>query len=310
MKAQFGFSAIDSFKNFNMGRELEIAGGFIYESAVRMNQLSYIGNHFELNAILYNGSVGVERLQKILLCMYINSPEDLENPKKCLLEHNHTSLNHEIQKQTEINFNKNEESLFALFEKYYREFRYAEYRLNYNEQIMCQEFIVFINKHIGTHLSLTNISIASDYKKMKSFYINLLGEIALKHYRKIQDKMYELKLFTCELHSFSNAIKVFYRLNEEKLYDRIQIENYAFKEILVYLKKARYSTHFLKYLNAFTPLDFDKAMIPEYLQDLSFYKPSNALNDAVEDMYTNFGEKELKERKAKLDLISEDIIWE
>ena len=58
------------FKNFNMGRELEVAGEFIYESAKRAMSIQSIFNEFEVNSILYNGAVGIERLQKILLCLF------------------------------------------------------------------------------------------------------------------------------------------------------------------------------------------------------------------------------------------------
>lgn len=292
-----------------MGRELEISGDFIYESAVRMNQLSYVGNHFELNAILYNGSVGIERLQKIILCMYMTL-DDLKNPKKCLREHHHTALNEEIQKYVKIDFNKNALSVLALFEKYYGEFRYAEYRLNYDENEMCQAFISFINKHIGIQLSLSEGNTETDNKKMKSFYINLIGEIALKYYAEIRKKADELNLFTYEMDSSSNAIKVFYRTDKSKLYDKISIENYAFKELVIFLTKTKCKTNYINYLKGVEPLSFDKLMLPEYLRELSTYKPSDILVDAVDDMYTNIEKAELQERKEYLNLMSENVLWD
>ena len=62
---------VNYFKNFNMGREIEIAGEFIYESMREMYSLKSFSEHFKINKILYNGAVGIERLQKILLCMFL-----------------------------------------------------------------------------------------------------------------------------------------------------------------------------------------------------------------------------------------------
>lgn len=87
MSNTFGLNKLNYFKNFNMGRELEIAGEFIYESSLQMKALSFVGNHFNVNTILYNGAVGVERLQKILLCMNMSSDAELKNPLKCLKGH-------------------------------------------------------------------------------------------------------------------------------------------------------------------------------------------------------------------------------
>ena len=57
------------FKSINMGRELEIAGEFIYDSAKRMMAIKGLHNQYEINSILYAGAVGIERLQKIYLCL-------------------------------------------------------------------------------------------------------------------------------------------------------------------------------------------------------------------------------------------------
>jgi len=57
------------FKSLNMGRELEIAGEFIYDSAKKTMSISGLNNTYEINIILYTGAVGIERLQKIYLCL-------------------------------------------------------------------------------------------------------------------------------------------------------------------------------------------------------------------------------------------------
>lgn len=41
------------FKSLNMGRELEIAGEFIYDSAHKAMSISGLSNTYEINIILY-----------------------------------------------------------------------------------------------------------------------------------------------------------------------------------------------------------------------------------------------------------------
>lgn len=72
------------FKSLNMGRELEIAGEFIYDSAKKAMALRSLYNDYELNSILYNGAVGIERLQKIYLCLSIPNPIDKSTVPECL----------------------------------------------------------------------------------------------------------------------------------------------------------------------------------------------------------------------------------
>ncbi|MCM1367698.1 MAG: hypothetical protein NC184_02680 [Roseburia sp.] len=311
MAYKSGFSNIEYFKNFNMGRELEIAGEFIYESAIKMKALSFVGNHFNVNTILYNGAVGIERLQKILLCMNMVSESELETPLKCLKEHNHIILQNKIKEIFGITFNKNQIALLELFRRYYDDFRYAEYQIDYNETELCNMLIDFINKRTGTSISIGAPFLEQDYRKMKSYFINLLGQISYKYYNEIWEKANGLGLFTCEMSSDSNAAKIFYRREEEKLYDILQIEEYAFKEFLIYLLSAKKKTKFLKFFKSLAVLDFDEYMIPEYLLDITNFKSSVLLNDFVEDAYTNFSRQELKERKEILDLMSNSqVMWE
>ena len=111
---------ITSFKNFNMGRELEICGEFIYESARAMYAFSNFNEHFAINKILYFGAVGIERLQKILLSMYkLNSEEDVKEPPVMFLGHRHMALHDAI---TEIlplpEIKRNHISLLLMFQDY------------------------------------------------------------------------------------------------------------------------------------------------------------------------------------------------
>lgn len=96
-----------NFKSLNMGRELEIAGEFIYDSARKTMSITGLNNSYEINIILYTGAVGVERLQKIYLCLVAENPTDKGSMPTCLKEHNHLELDKEINKYTEEQISKN-----------------------------------------------------------------------------------------------------------------------------------------------------------------------------------------------------------
>ena len=115
------------FKSINMGRELEISGEFIYESAKKTMSITGLNNQYEINIILYTGAVGIERLQKIYLCLVQQNPTDKDSIPKCLMGHNHLELNKEIEKYTTEHILRNGRGLLGVFSEYYNNYRYANY---------------------------------------------------------------------------------------------------------------------------------------------------------------------------------------
>lgn len=102
------------FKSINMGCELEISGEFIYESAKKTMSITDLNNQYEINIILDTGAVGIERLQKIYLCLVLQNPTDKESVPKCLVEHNHHELEKKLRNILRTTF-KNGRSLWEFF---------------------------------------------------------------------------------------------------------------------------------------------------------------------------------------------------
>ena len=65
-----------------------------------------LNNTYEINFILYTGAVGIERLQKIYLCLVAQDPTDISSMPKCLKQHNHIELQREVNKFSERNVSK------------------------------------------------------------------------------------------------------------------------------------------------------------------------------------------------------------
>lgn len=290
------------FKNFNMGRELEVAGEFVYESAHRMIGIESFSNEFEVNSILYNGAVGVERLQKILLCLYcINTEEDINNPIRCLMEHNHLDLHDKIQGYIDCGFNKNHICVLGVFSDYYNNFRYSNYMIDKDDDV--RSLIIRIFKRKDGKADFDSPMSLYEREGFIKFYINLIGEIARKYFDLIREKAHELNMYTYEIDSSSNAVRVFWTAEEKTLYEEMRIERISTKELLIFLYKCKHNDGVFRLMNDLEPLNYDFAFANEYISELSKGKVSPLLVDYTEDLYTDFSLKEQKDRKEIVDLI-------
>ena len=133
-----------NYKNFNMVTELDIAGEFIYDGMHTFNQLEVIDQDSMLFSFLYHVSVGLERLQKIILVLFekftIINHEEFE---KSLITHSNVELNRRICKSTELKLNSRENEFLQLIATFYKSARY--HRFNFesqysNEQQMVADF--------------------------------------------------------------------------------------------------------------------------------------------------------------------------
>ena len=80
------------YKNFNMVSELDISGEFIYNGISIVNNMNSIDSEMptELFLALYNISVGIERLQKIILVLWeFDEKEPIEEFSERIKIHNH-----------------------------------------------------------------------------------------------------------------------------------------------------------------------------------------------------------------------------
>lgn len=298
------------FKNFNMGRELEICGDFLYESMRAMYSFRSFHEHFTINKILYFGSVGIERLQKIILCLYnFNTEETFDSAPKYMHEHNHSTLHAQIKKTgADLNIKKELLCTFQLFQEYYNNHRYGEFKLEYSSEQLISLFANHLSNITGKQIDTRSPINPCDFELMKKLYINYLGKIATEYFKVINNKANDLNIYTTELYSDSNAYKVFYCL-EEKMYDNIRFESIAFKELIVYLSKIGSKANIKKVSRGINKIHFDPAMINEYLTDLSVFKSSSMLTDEVYEFYDQLEtEKERKDRKELVDLIGNPFV--
>ena len=291
------------FKSLNMGRELEIAGEFIYDSAKKTMSISGLNNTYEINIILYTGAVGIERLQKIYLCLVAQDPTDVSSMPKCLRQHNHIELQREVDKYTEKNVSKNAMSLLGVFADYYNNFRYANYNPGQHENDLRKLFIGYLKKLNGK-FNFNEPCAAVQFEEFKRFYINELGKLAVHFYLLIHDKAIELNTYTYEIDSVSRASRVFWTGQRRTLYKQMLLEQHAVKELLLYIYKKNRGAYVFRLLDDMEALDFDDSFVNEYLEDLCAGKVNDSLIDYVDDLYEGIEDKaQKKEREELLSLI-------
>lgn len=291
------------FKSLNMGRELEIAGEFIYDSAKKTMSISGLNNTYEINIILYTGAVGIERLQKIYLCLVAQDPTDVSSMPKCLRQHNHIELQREVDKYTEKNVSKNAMSLLGVFADYYNNFRYANYNPGQHENDLRKLFIGYLKKLNGK-FNFNEPCAAVQFEEFKRFYINELGKLAVHFYLLIHDKAIELNTYTYEIDSVSRASRVFWIGQRRTLYKQMLLEQHAVKELLLYIYKKNRGGYVFRLLDDMEALDFDDSFVNEYLEDLYAGKVNDSLIDYVDDLYEGIEDKaQKKEREELLSLI-------
>ena len=289
------------FKSINMGRELEISGEFIYESAKKTMSITGLNNQYEINIILYTGAVGIERLQKIYLCLVLQNPTDKESVPKCLIEHNHHELEKEIEKYTTEQLSKNGRSLLGVFSNYYNNYRYANYIPGKNSSELRKLFISFLKKQNGK-FNFDGPCALIQFDAFKRFYINELGKLARYYFELIEHKARDINTYIYEIDSYSNAARVFLSTQRGSLYEQMVIEQNSIKELLLYMYKNKRESGVFRLLNDMEPLEMDDALVNDYLADLCEGKVNNWLIDYVDELYEEM--EDIKKRKDRKELLA------
>ena len=297
------------FKSMNMGRELEVAGEFVYQSAKKMKQLKRVHYIFDVNSVLYFGSVGIERLQKIYLCLTY-SMEKLDSIN-CLKGHNHLELEKAIIESSNKRLPQNGRSLLGLYVDYYNNYRYGNYKPWKAQKDISELLASFLKKKNGK-FDFSQPCTDADFEEFRKFYINELGKVAYHYYELIVKKAHDLYVYTYEIESDSNAARVFWNIDKRTLYGEIIHEEEAIKELLIFIYQHNGSTKLYNLLNEIKPLELDEGMINDYLSYICTGRISDYLSDEVDECYEMIvDKKELNNRKELLSLIgNQDVLFD
>lgn len=276
-----------------MVTELDIAGEFIYDGIYVLNQMATIDQSALLFSFLYHISVGLERLQKIVIVLFEDI--NLENYKKfekSLITHCHMDLSKRICKCTGINMNACENEFLQMLTVFYKSERY--HRFNLESQFSAEQDSVanFIAKYlppkkIQRHFLTDGIIISNDVKEL---FGRVIGKLSKKYYNLVCEGCVKSRTFSYELRSGSKAQKIFLGEYQKKSLQQQRItEEIVLKELLVYLRNTKDSNELIELINSIPPLDIDPALLNDYIFEVSKGIVPQSLIDEVEFLYGENG---------------------
>ncbi len=91
------------WQNFKLGEEQEIACNFIYDGLRNLHEMETISMETEIFPVLYNLSIGIERLFKVaIILLEFDDNTDINCLEKSLMTHNHLELLKRIKIKTKM----------------------------------------------------------------------------------------------------------------------------------------------------------------------------------------------------------------
>lgn len=293
------------WKNFNIGREVQLSENFIYDGLLVFEQMEHFCNEDEIFEFLYFISVGLERLLKANVVLLEHSEkQSQEDFEQSLITHNHSELLNRIYKNSEHNLGKVHNEFIQILTKFYKSFRYDRFSLiNYRSYDKERNVLIeFLDKYLNVSISCEFLNITPNDKRFKKFIGKTIGKIVSQIYENIREESFRLGIYSYEIRSLSKAYKIF--LEQDFTFEREQILQ---KEILVHLLKNKEDSGFKEHINKhLPPLEFDNGMENTYVKCLFDVLKCGEFLDELEAKYEELEDKE--HRFAAIDVIGNEYI--
>lgn len=277
------------YKSFNMANELDVAGEFIYDGLQTLNEMSCIEESASLFSFLYHVSVGIERLQKIIVVLCENiTVEDYEGFEKSLITHSHSELSERIAKHMTSKFNAKENDFLQVLTVFYKKVRYNRFAVNASgckeEKVLSNYVEKYLEKNRLRYHFITNKIIVEE--NVRGIIGRVIGNISKKYYSFLKEKARENNTYSYELRTCSKAEKIFLsNSRKNSLQDLKVTEMTVLKEFFVYLRNTKNTSAALRYIEKVKPLDIDAALLNDYISELVLGTVSQGLIDEVETLY-------------------------
>ncbi|GAB3807092.1 hypothetical protein [Virgibacillus kimchii] len=169
------------WKNFNLGKELTVAGGFIYNGLKTFDSMENFGKEGEIFEFFYNTSVGIERLLKIVAILTEHSDSmNQEEFEKSLITHNHMELLRRISKKHNCGFSNLQNDFLDMLTNFYKTIRYDRYNLesiqsNNKEKVYLVSFLV---KHLKVRIDSEGMLVSPNELRYKRYIGKIIGKIS------------------------------------------------------------------------------------------------------------------------------------
>lgn len=286
----------DFWKNFRLGEEIHISGTFIYNGLRRYHELRKLDFDDELFEFLYELSVGLERLLKTAVVLYEHTDTtDQKELEESLKTHNHLDLVARLREHVELNkLGTAHNDLLNLLGTFYKSLRYDRFTLTsaYEGKKEAKAIRGLLEKHLHAEFPDEDSPFGTDNSdQYRKFIRRTVLKIAREVYRVIEERTRKINLYTHELRNGSKAESVF--LREVDIAD----EDILWKELLIFFMNVKENTGYLQFLRTIPPLEFDPALIPDYLD---CFKSDSLKADVMGELEQRYDEMDRNERNDRL----------
>jgi hypothetical protein len=252
--------------------------------------MEHLQHEDEVFEVLYNLSVGLERLLKIaVILIEHNDSVDQNAYERSLITHSHTALLGRIAKLHHLRLSVQHNTFLQMLSTFYKSHRYGRYctaGLTVDTQEM-DALHDYIKKYLKIAISRPGTLFATENsRRIKQFLGTIVGKIAAEVYGIICEEARHRGLYTFELRCGSKAEKIFGR----KQYDFAD-EEVLWKELIVFFVHSKENEGHLGFLKRMTPLEFDPGLAAEYLQCIGSDEKKLENMDELESLYDGIDDK-------------------
>lgn len=289
------------WKNFSLGKELNVAGCFIFNGLKAFDSLKNFKQEDEIFEFFYNTSVGIERLLKVVVILIEHSDTIIDQAKfeKSLITHNHLDLLKRISKKHNCGLSNLHNEFLELLCNFYKTMRYDRYNLNsiqYHDKERVG-LVTFLEKHLGTKIDYKDMFVTPNKWRFKKFIGKVVGKISEILYDLVESEARAQNIYTYELPYGSKASIIFLGKKYNFFDDDI-----VWKELIIYLINTKDRSGILDFIREIEPLDFEPALVNEYLNVFKSDLEKHSYIYEVEEHYQYIDDK--KERFEMLELLS------
>jgi hypothetical protein len=272
-----------AWKNFNLGQELSISGVFIYNGLRRFHEMRALDNTDEIFEVLYNLSVGFERLLKIAVVLVEhNEATDQDVLEKSLITHNHLDLLHRVKQRVKINLGVPHKEFLGLLGTFYKTLRYDRFTISsvYDPDKERDALRLFLGKNLQVDLEKSSSLFGTPNEARYRNYIRkIVTKISSVLYDVVKTSASDSNLYTYELRHGSRAETIF--LGQADL----PSEEVLWKELLIFFMNTKSSSGLLEFLRTIDPLDFDPELANDYLECFQSDAAKAFVVDELEYLY-------------------------
>lgn len=272
-----------NWKNFRLGTELQIAGSFIYNALSDFDKMWSLYFEEECFEFLYNASIGIERLQKILLILLEKvHPENQPEFEDSLITHSHLELMERINGLIQVKPDAPHVKFLSVLTEFYKHTRYSRYRMDsaFKEGHDRHALIKFLQEELGVIIDNATFVPTHLDRRMKSFISNIIGKISSLYYEAIENEARKYNMYTYELTSGSKAYKIFrckeYTFEKERLLKR---------ELLNFLFHLDEKDGLIKFIKEIQPIPFDIPNTDDIVKTLIYDRIDHFMMDELEHIY-------------------------